>query len=150
MTTLPQLTDFEYRSKEEINGWPLIHINLGTNPETGRPLVAKGVVAIGNIAFGVVSIGAVAFGVVTLAGFGLGLVSLGAVAIGLVALGAVALGYEVALGAAVLSDKFALGAIGLEFHPVVWSLIFAASIAAVIWRLRKVKAGRLKSRLDQG
>ena len=49
MTTLPQLTDLEFRSKEEIGGWPLIHINIGTNPETGRPLVAKGVVAIGCV-----------------------------------------------------------------------------------------------------
>ena len=144
MTTLPQLTNFEYRSKEEINGWPLIHINLGTHPETGRPLVAKGVVAIGNIAFGVVSIGAAAFGVVTLAAFGLGVVSLAGMAIGIVALGAVALGYEFALGAAVLSAKFAMGAIDLEFHFVVWSSIFAASIATVIWRWRKFKAGRLQ------
>ena len=35
MKTLPKLPNFEYRSKEEINGWPLIHINLGTHPETG-------------------------------------------------------------------------------------------------------------------
>ena len=145
MTTLPQLTDFEFRSKEEINGWPLIHINLGTNPETGRPLVAKGVVAIGNIAFGVVSIGAAAFGVVTLAGFGLGVVSLAGIAIGIVALGAVALGYEFALGAAVLSAKSASGAIGIDIHFVVWSLIFVTSIALVIWGLGKVKAVRLQS-----
>ena len=67
MITLPQRTNFEFRSGVEINGWPLIHINIGTNPGTGQPLVAKGVVAIGNIAFGVVSIGGAAFGVVTLA-----------------------------------------------------------------------------------
>ena len=145
MTILPQLSNLEFRSKEEINGWPLIHINFGTNPETGRPLVAKGVVAIGNIAFGVVSIGAAAFGVVTLAGFGLGVVSLAGIAIGIVALGAVALGYEFALGAVVQSAKFAIGAIGLDFHFVVWSLIFSASIALVIWSLRKVKAVRLQS-----
>ncbi len=145
MTTLPQLTNFEYRSKEEINGWPLIHINLGKNPETGRPLVAKGVVAIGNIALGVVSIGGAAFGVVTLAGFGLGVVSLGGIAIGIVALGAVALGYEFALGAVVLSAKYAIGAISLDFHFVVWSLICAASFALVIWGLGKVKAVRLQS-----
>ena len=141
----PQPTNFEYRSKEEINGWPLIHINLGTNPETGRPLVAKGVVAIGNIAFGVISIGVAAFGVVTLAAFGLGVVSLASVAIGIIALGAVALGYEVALGAVVLSAKFALGAIAVDVYFVVWSLIFAAFIALVIWGLRKVKAIRLQS-----
>jgi hypothetical protein len=145
MTTLPRLSNFEYRSKEEINGWPLIHINVGANPETGRPLVAKGVVAIGNIAFGVVSIGAAAFGVVTLAAFGLGIVSLAGFAIGIVALGAVALGYEFALGAVVHSANLAIGAIGLEFPVVVGSLIFAAAIAAVVWRLGKGKAGRLRS-----
>jgi hypothetical protein len=112
MKTLDQPSMFEYRSKEEINGWPLIHINIGTNPETGRALVAKGVVAIGNIAFGVVSIGAVAFGIVALAGFGLGIISLAAVAIGIIALGPVAVGYAFALGAVVLSTKVAIGVIG--------------------------------------
>ena len=145
MTTLPQLSNIEFRSKEEIGGWPLIHINIGANPETGRPLVAKGVVAIGNIAFGVVSIGAAAFGVVTLAAFGLGIVSLAGFAIGIVALGAVALGYEFALGAVVQSATLAIGATGLDFHFVVGSLMFAAAIATVIWRLGKVKARRLRS-----
>ena len=145
MTTLPQLTNIEFRSKEEISGWPLIHINFGIDPETGRPLVAKGVVAIGNIAFGVVSIGAAAVGVVTLAGFGLGVVSLAGIAIGIVALGGVALGYEFAVGAAVLSAKSAIGAISLDFQFVVWSLIIAAAIFLVIWVRRKVVGTRLRS-----
>ena len=145
MTNLPQPTNFEYRSKEEINGWPLIHINLGTHPETGRPLVAKGVVAIGNIAIGIVSIGAAAFGIVTLAGFGLGIVSLASFAIGIIALGAVALGYEVALGAGVLSSKFALGVITLDGNFFLWSLIFVALIAMVIWGLHKVTEVRLQN-----
>ena len=140
MTTFPQPTNFEYRSKEEINGWPLIHINLGTHPETGRPLVAKGVVAIGNIAIGIVSIGAAAFGVVTLAGFGLGIVSLAGIAIGIVALGAIALGYEVSIGAIVLSSKFSLGVIALDAYTLAWPLIFAVSIVLIIWGLRKVNA----------
>ena len=145
MTTSPQRKGFEYRSKEEINGSPLIHINIGTHPETGRPRVAKGVVAIGNIAFGVVSIGVAAFGVVTLAVFGLGVVSLASLAIGIIALGAVALGYEYALGVVVQSAKYALGVKDLDLQFTVWSLIFAASIALVIWGLGKVKANRLQS-----
>jgi len=143
MTTNPKPTNFEYRSKEEINGWPLIHINLGTHPETGRPLVAKGVVAIGNMAIGIVSIGAVAIGIVTLAGIGIGIVSLAGIAIGIVALGAIALGYEAALGALVLSSKYALGVITLDGSFIVWSLIFTAFTALVIWSLRKVKALQL-------
>lgn len=113
MKTLTQFSGFEYRSKEEINGWPLIHINIGANPETGRTRVAKGVVAIGNTAYGVVSIGGAAFGVVTLGGFGLGIVSLAGFAAGIIALGPVALGYEYALGAVVLSAKTAIGVIDL-------------------------------------
>jgi hypothetical protein len=145
MKTLFQLKNFEYRSKEEINGWPLIHINVGTHPETGRARVAKGVVAIGNIAVGIVSIGAVAFGIVTLAGFGLGIVSLAGFAIGIVALGAVALGYEVALGAIVGSSDFAFGVITLDGHFFEWSLILVAFTGLVIWGLRKVRDVRLQS-----
>lgn len=145
MKTLPQLINFKYRSRGEINGWPLIHINLGTDPETGQPLVAKGVIAIGNIAVGIVSIGAVAFGVVTLAGFGLGIVSLAGISTGIVALGAIALGYDVSLGAVVLSSKFSLGVIAINAYFVVWSLIFGTFIALVIWGLCKVKGFRLPS-----
>ena len=111
MKTFNQLNRFEYRSKEEINGWPLIHINIGSHPETGKPLVAKGVVAIGNIAFGVVSIGIAAFGIVTLAAFGLGVVSLAALAIGVIALGPMAFGYTFALGVVAISGEYALGII---------------------------------------
>ena len=145
MKTLNQHSNFEYRSREEINGWPLIHINLGTDPETGRPRVAKGVVAIGNIAIGIVSIGAVAFGLVTLAGVGLGIVSLGGIALGIAALGGIALGYEVSLGAVVLASKFAHGVITLDVQFGVWTLLFAALIALVILGLRKVKNVRLQS-----
>jgi hypothetical protein len=144
MTTLTQLSNFEFRSKEEINSLPLIHINIGTHPETGRPLVAKGVVAIGNIAFGVVSIGAAAFGVVTLGVFGLGVVSLASMAIGTVAIGAVALGYEFALGVVVRSSELALGVVSLDLQFVQWSLIFAASIALVILGLGKARALNLR------
>jgi hypothetical protein len=113
MKTLNQLNQFEYRSKEEINGWPLIHINIGTNPKTGRSRVAKGVVAIGNSALGVVAIGGAAVGVVTLAGFGFGVVSLAGFSIGVIAFGPVALGYEYSIGAVVLSAKAAIGVIDL-------------------------------------
>ena len=113
MKTQTQLDGFEYRSKEEINGWPVIHINVGSNPETGKARVAKGVIAIGNTAFGVISIGGAAFGVVTLAGFGFGIISLAGFAAGIIAFGPVALGYEYALGAVVLSAKTAIGVIDL-------------------------------------
>lgn len=142
MTTVSAPARFEYRSKSEINGWPLIHINLGTHPETGQPLVAKGVVAIGNFAIGVVSIGAAAIGVVTLAAFGLGIVSLASLAIGIVALGAVAFGYEIALGTVVFSPNVANGVLALDIRSAVWLLICTACIALVFWGFGKIKAVR--------
>lgn len=145
MKNLLKPINFEYRSKEEINGWPLIHINVGTKSETGRFPVAKGVVAIGNIAYGVVSIGVAAFGIVTLAAFGLGVVSLASLAVGIIALGAVSLGYEYALGAVVQSANSAIGVVGLDFSLVAWSLILAALIALVIWGQEKVRAGGRQS-----
>lgn len=141
MKTLHKPTHFEYRSKEEINGWPLIHINIGTNPETGRPLTARGVIAIGNIAYGVVSIGVAAFGIITMAVFGLGVVSMASLAVGILAFGAVALGYEYAIGAVVQSAKSAIGVIDLEIHLAGWAVLLAVSIALVILAQRKVKAG---------
>ena len=140
MKTLQNGTFFEYRTKEEINGWPLVHINIGTNPETGRFRVARGVVAIGNIAYGIVSIGVAAFGIVTCAAFGLGVVSLASLAVGIIAVGAVSLGYEYALGAVVQSANSAIGVVGLEFPLAVWSLIVATLIALVIWGQQKVRA----------
>jgi len=143
MRTISQPTYFEYRSQAEINGWPLIHINVGTHPVTGRPLVAKGMIAIGNFAIGVVSIGAAAIGVVTLAAFGLGIVSMASFAIGIIAFGALALGYEFAFGAAVFSSKVANGAFTLDARSLLWTLIFATAIALVIWGLGKIKSLRL-------
>ncbi len=145
MAVLPRFTDVEFRSKEEIDGWPLVHINLGINPKTGRPKVAKGVVAIGNVAYGVVSIGVAAFGVVTLAVFGLGVVSLASIAMGVIALGAVALGYEYALGVVVHSAERAIGLMGLDWHFVAWSLLIAATLGLVIRLLKKARSNRLQS-----
>jgi len=145
MTTIHQPTHFEYRSKAEISGWPLIHINVGTHPVTGRPLVAKGVVAIGNFAIGVVSIGAAAIGMVTLAAFGLGIVSLASLAIGIIALGVVAFGKEIALGTVVFSPNVANGVLALDVRSAVWLLICTAFIALVFWGLGKIKTVRPRS-----
>lgn len=39
---------FEWKSKTQLLGWPLIHIAIGRNKETGKLLVAKGIIAIGG------------------------------------------------------------------------------------------------------
>lgn len=97
---------YEYKSSKTLFGLPLIHINTG-----GRygASVAKGIVAIGDIAIGIVSIGGVSVGVVGIGGIGIGVAALGGVAIGAVALGGVAIGL-VALGGVAIGILKAFGA----------------------------------------
>jgi hypothetical protein len=138
MTSFTRRDHFEYISDEEINGLPLIHINLGTHLETGRPRVAKGILAIGNIALGIVSIGGAAVGIVALGGLGLGIVSLAGFAIGVVALGGVALGYEFALGAVALSTQVAIGVLssGLSvFDRASWPLFQIGKIPRLLMNI---------------
>jgi len=62
---------YEYRSKTELFGLPLVHIASGFNPLTRRPRLAKGIIAIGNIAVGGLAVGGLSFGVVSLGGLAL-------------------------------------------------------------------------------
>lgn len=84
---------YEYKSKRELFNLPLIHINIG-----GGIHVARGIIAIGNVAIGFLSIGIIALGGLCIGTLGLGLVSLAGIAIGLlfsagaITIGAVALG----------------------------------------------------------
>jgi hypothetical protein len=103
---------FEFRSRASIAGWPLIHICAGVDPATMRPKVAKGIIAIGNIAVGAVAIAGLACGLVTVGGLSLGLLfalggaamglglSVGGLAVGSIALGGVAIGFTYAIGGA--------------------------------------------------
>jgi hypothetical protein len=109
---------FEYRSNASIGSWPLIHICAGLDPTTMRPRVAKGVVAIGNIAVGGVAIAGLACGLVTVGGASCGLLfALGGLAIGLgMSVGGLAVG-AIALGGAAVGFVYAIG--GAAFGPAV-------------------------------
>src|SRR5579872_4667344 len=97
---------FEYKSSLSIGGWPLIHIAGGVDPKTMQLRVAKGVVAIGNIAMGAIAIGGVALGLVSVGGLSLGL---------LIAVGGVALGAGCSIGGLAIGYLFSMG--GLAFGP---------------------------------
>jgi hypothetical protein len=89
---------YEYRSNLHFGSLPFLHIAYGLDPFTGRKRVAKGVIAIGDIAVGIVALGGCAFGGITLGGCAIGLISLGGLAIGLgLAIGGLAIG-SLALG----------------------------------------------------
>ncbi|MEG0366635.1 MAG: helix-turn-helix transcriptional regulator [Coprobacillus sp.] len=79
--------DYEYKSKMQIFGIPLIHVNVGR----GRK-VAKGIFAFGNIAIGLFAMGGLGIGAVGLGGVGVGLLAIGGVSVGALALGGFTLG----------------------------------------------------------
>ncbi|NOZ86117.1 MAG: hypothetical protein GXP49_07605 [Deltaproteobacteria bacterium] len=108
---------YEYKSKRKILGMPLVHINQGLDPKTGAPAVARGFVAIGNIAIGVFAFGGLSLGVFTLGGIAMGLLSFGGISIGIgLALGGVSIGY-VAIGGLAIG-KYAVGGMALGVHTI--------------------------------
>ncbi len=109
---------YEYRSKVELFGWPLIHIAQGIDPATGAPRVARGIIAIGSIAIGVIAIGGLALGGLALGGLGLGLLAFGGVALGGVTFGGFSVGAYFALGGLALSLQYAAGGLALAPHTL--------------------------------
>lgn len=110
---------FEWKTKTEILGWPLMHIAIGRDKKTGRLLIAKGIIAIGQ--FGI--------GVITIAQFGIGILfGLGQFTGGIIAIGQFALGLYFGLGqfatgfitiGQLALGKYALAQMG--FGEYIWS-----------------------------
>lgn len=90
---------YEYISRTKIGGIPLVCIRFGRMQ--GRNHVAKGIIAIGDIAIGVVALGGLSFGLLSAGGAAVGLLALGGLAAGVAAFGGVALGL-IAFGAAAI------------------------------------------------
>lgn len=78
---------YEYKSKKEVFGIPLLHINIGRGIYK-----SKGIISIGNIACGILSIGLLSIGILSFGVFCLSLLAFGAISIGLCSVGALALG----------------------------------------------------------
>ncbi|MDD5919087.1 MAG: helix-turn-helix transcriptional regulator [bacterium] len=98
---------YEYKSEASFFGLPLVHVHLSRG--RGRPAVAKGIIAIGDMAVGIVALGGISAGIIALGGLSLGLLlALGGLSAGLFSLGGVALASELAVGA-VASARVALG-----------------------------------------
>src|SRR5579872_2370467 len=75
---------YEYKSAASFGGWPLVHIASGIDPATMQPRIARGIVAVGNVAVGVLAIGGFACGLFTVGGASFGLLmAVGGAALGL-------------------------------------------------------------------
>ena len=103
----------EFVSHEGILGLPLIHYTRGKCPETGRRIVAKGIIAVGRLAVGVVAIGHASAGLVAVGQLAIGLaLGLGQAACGVICIGQLAIGLMFGLGQ-VATGYVAVGQIAL-------------------------------------
>lgn len=103
----------EYRSDASFFGLPLLHYTCGICPETGRRVVARGVIAVGRLACGVVAIGQASVGVVAIGQLAIGMVlAFGQAAFSVVAVGQLAVAISVGIGQ-VATGYTAIGQIAL-------------------------------------
>lgn len=113
-----QVYGYEYKSAQTLFGLPLVHIAQGIDPQTGRPRVARGIIAVGNVAFGLIALGGVAFGGVAIGGVGIGVLALGGMAAGFAALGGMSFALWLALGGMAISAQYAIGGLALAPHAL--------------------------------
>ncbi len=119
----------EFRSYQEILGWPLLHYTSGINPETGRRVVAKGVVAVGRLAMGGLAIGHASLGVIAIGQLGIGLLfGLAQFATGYAALGQAAIAVEWGIG------QFATGSTAIGQFAIGDYVLAQAGYGNHVWQ----------------
>lgn len=118
----------EFRSHRELWGLPLIHYTRGISPETGKRVVAKGIIAIGRLAVGVLAIGHVSAGFIAIGQAALGFfVGLGQACTGAYALGQLALAGLFGIG------QVATGQIAIAQFGVGEYVLAQFGIGAHVW-----------------
>jgi hypothetical protein len=89
----------EFKSHVVLGDLPLVHYTYGKCPETGKRIVAHGVIAIGRMAWGMVAIGQASLGIVAIGQLAIGIaLGLGQAATGAFCIGQLALGLLFGLG----------------------------------------------------
>lgn len=115
-----------YQSKLRLFGLPLVEVRIGAQPDGAVRGIARGWIALGDVAIGVLfGAGGAAVGGVAIGGVSLGLMSVGGLAMGLLAFGGAALGGWAAGGAAVAAHA-ALGGLAVAMEYALGGLAIAA------------------------
>jgi capsular polysaccharide biosynthesis protein len=139
----------DYCTHQMLFGLPLVHVAWGIDPATGRPRVAKGIVAVGPAAFGVIAVGFSAWGLfpcgLVAGGFGpVGLFAVGFWTVGLAAVGVQAVGlWALASWHAVGLVAMGPSPIGLEKMVVEKGMVgflFVVAIVAALFMDRLIRA----------
>lgn len=106
----------EYVTHARFFGLPLLHFTRGKCPETGRRIVAMGIIAIGRMAIGLLAIGQASAGLLAMGQLGVGvLFGFGQAATGIVCIGQLAIGVIFGLGQ-VASGYVCIAQIGLGYY----------------------------------
>jgi hypothetical protein len=132
----------EFTSHQRYLGLPLIHYTRGRCPETGKRVVARGVVAIGRLAVGGVAIGQASFGLIAIGQLAIGVaLGLGQATTGVLAVGQLAVGLLFGLGqfttgyvavGQLALGKYVLAQVGAGQH--VWDAKAASPVAKQFFR----------------
>jgi hypothetical protein len=132
----------EFVSHRHFGSLPLIHYTRGRCPETGKRIVAKGVIAVGRLAIGIIAVGQASAGVVAVGQLGLGLlVGVGQATTGVLAIGQLAIGIAFGLGQIVTGwiaigqfgiGQYVLAQFGLGEH--VWDMRGVSPVARQFFR----------------
>jgi hypothetical protein len=132
----------EFASHRQILGLPLLHYTRGICPETGKRVVAKGIIAIGRRAVGVLAIGHASMGVIAIGQLAIGLFfGLGQASTGLFALGQLVIVLACGIGQVAIGDiviaqfglgQYVLAQLGFGVH--VWDIRGASPEAEQLFR----------------
>ncbi len=113
----PLKWSFEYKSKRQLCGMPLVHINIGFGRRAhgffSVGLISSGIFSLGLLSAGVISLGLLSLGLISLGLLVLGGVAVGSIALGVLALGGVAVGIMALGGLAIGCFSFGGCSIGL-------------------------------------
>jgi hypothetical protein len=89
----------EFTSHRRMLGMPWFHYTRGRCPQTGKRVVAKGVIAVGRLAVGILAIGQASAGVIAIGQAAIGLLfGFGQLSTGLLALGQLAIALAIGVG----------------------------------------------------
>ena len=122
----------EFKSHTTWMGLPLLHYTRGKCPETGKRIVAKGIIGIGRLATGIIAIGQVSFGLIAIGQLGLGLLlGLGQGTTGLYAIGQLALGFYFGLG------QFATGWIAIGMFAYGKYVLAMEGYGDYMWSMKR-------------
>jgi hypothetical protein len=118
----------EFTSHRRVLGLPLVHYTRGRCPETGKRVIARGIIAIGRLAFGVVAIGHASMGLIAVGQMALGLLlGLGQASTGLFALGQLAIGGVVGIG------QIATGCVAIGQVALGWYVLAQVGVGQYVW-----------------